>query len=99
MQEWAHSMHRLLSPNGYLLIISCCFDSVEVKTALDASDSMFAEGMHFQLESEDGYIQDGQTSRMSILLFKKVSCSTEEPESSHAQEDPSVERTLRAVSR
>lgn len=71
LEEWSQSMHRLLAPNGYLLIVSCCFHHTEIQNALDTADSMFAEDGFFRLVKEAEQLEGG-SSCMRIFLFQKV---------------------------
>ena len=43
MEAWSGAMHRLVAPQGHLLVVTCCFDAAEVTDALAQCDSMFAE--------------------------------------------------------
>ena len=66
-------MHRLTAPEGYLLIITCCFEPEEISAALDTCDSLFASDSCFQLVTSYREEPEPDTTGVAFCLYRKVS--------------------------
>ena len=77
LELWSGSMHRLIAPGGFLLVVTCCFRVDEVAAVLERCDSMFAEDSIFALVAEHEETEEG-TGGVRFCLFSKQPRKPEE---------------------
>ena len=75
-QEWAESVFRMLKPDGFLVVVSCCFDSEEVEELLGSVDVLGSDEFELKCRVAEELIADNG-SKVAICIFRKVPVSLE----------------------